>query len=593
MISVLLYLWSIVKRHRWKMLFIVLATIATELVWSTLLPYATKTLIDILSQSGGAPSATTIAHLREAITHVFVLSVSAWGMNRFLQYVITRFQTSAMAELEQQATAYLLGHSLQFFQDTFSGSLVRRVTRSVRAFEDIADVTQQKLLPVIVAFLGIQFVIFQRNATIGIAVCFWVALAFAYNVWYGRYRLHGDVERSELDSKLSGTLADIFSNVQTVKAFAQERSEYTVFSRISESLKVMRQWTWERHDWSVAGQILVMNGMQVGSLFYGSYLWANGAITAGDLLLFYSYFMILNTKMQDVARMIRQYFSAFTDAKELIDVLNEPHAIQDVPHAKKLRVKAGEIVFDRVSFHYGKTALLKEFSLRVHAGERVALVGPSGAGKSTITKLLMRYHDVQRGSISIDGQQIARVTQESLRAQIALVPQEPALFHRSIRDNIRYANKRAEDAEVIRAAKSARCHEFIMRLPDGYDTYVGERGVKLSGGERQRIAIARAILKDAPILVLDEATSSLDSESEHLIQEALHELMKHRTVIVIAHRLSTIMAMDRIVVLQNGRIVDEGTHHELLMKKGLYKQLWDIQAGGFVNPSSATDESDT
>ncbi|HVU79954.1 MAG TPA: ATP-binding cassette domain-containing protein [Candidatus Paceibacterota bacterium] len=262
-----------------------------------------------------------------------------------------------------------------------------------------------------------------------------------------------------------------------------------------------------------------------------------------------------------------------------------------------LKTTNGAIEFKNIEFHFSKTAsILKDFNLVISGREKVALVGPSGAGKSTITKLLLRLYDIKSGSIEIDGQNIADVTQDSLRDAIAFVPQEPILFHRTLMENIRYGRRGASDEAVIEAAKKAHCHEFISKLPQGYDTFVGERGIKLSGGERQRVAIARAILKDAPILVLDEATSSLDSESEALIQDALEVLMRGKTVIVIAHRLSTIMKMDRIVVLEGGKVVADGTHDELLAQKGLYHKLWSIQAGGFIgvpdetNPNSLVDE---
>ncbi len=253
------------------------------------------------------------------------------------------------------------------------------------------------------------------------------------------------------------------------------------------------------------------------------------------------------------------------------------------PGAAALSVREGAIAFEHIEFTFRpERPILHNFNLEIPGKQKVALVGPSGAGKSTLTKLLLRLYNLTEGSISIDGQNIAKITQASLRENIAFVPQEPVLFHRSLMDNIRYGKRDATDAEVIEAAKQAHCHEFISALPGSYDTFVGERGIKLSGGERQRVAIARALLKNAPILLLDEATSSLDSESEALIQDALKNLMRGKTVIVIAHRLSTIMNMDRIVVLEGGNIVADGTHNELLQRGGLYKKLWGIQAGGFI-----------
>ncbi len=268
----------------------------------------------------------------------------------------------------------------------------------------------------------------------------------------------------------------------------------------------------------------------------------------------------------------------------MTELLLTPHEVQDAPEAGKLQVRGGEIEFRKVNFgYYDRLPVLKNFNLKINAGERAALIGPSGGGKSTIAKLLFRFHDLRDGEILIDGQNIARVTQDSLRENLAFVPQEPILFHRSLMENIRYGKRNAANAEVIRAAKLAHAHEFITSFPQGYDTLVGERGIKLSGGERQRVAIARAILKNAPILVLDEATSSLDSESEMLIQDALKKLMEGRTAIVVAHRLSTIMQMDRIIVIDGGKIIEEGKHEELLKaRKGLYQKLWGIQAGGFA-----------
>jgi ABC-type multidrug transport system fused ATPase/permease subunit len=275
----------------------------------------------------------------------------------------------------------------------------------------------------------------------------------------------------------------------------------------------------------------------------------------------------------------------------MVDTMETPLEIKDKKSAKKLKVKDGELWFDDVQFSFNdNTEVLRNFNLTIAPGEKIALVGPSGAGKTTVTKLLLRLYDVKKGGIHIDKQNIASVTQDSLREAIGFVPQEPILFHRSLMENIRYGRRDASDKEVVEAAKKAHCHEFIDKLPQKYETFVGERGVKLSGGERQRVAIARVILKNAPILVLDEATSSLDSESEALIQDALEVLMQGKTVVVIAHRLSTIMKMDRIVVMQAGSIVAQGTHLELINRRGLYQKLWSIQAGGFLQDGEETVE---
>jgi ABC-type multidrug transport system fused ATPase/permease subunit len=343
----------------------------------------------------------------------------------------------------------------------------------------------------------------------------------------------------------------------------------------------MHSWNTDEMIWTIQDALIV--GINIAVLWGTLVLWQRGLFTVGDFVLVQSYLLGLFNQLTSINRNMRRCYDAIADASEMIEIIKMPHDVVDVPGAAKLAVNDGKIVFDDVGFSYPNgSAALTRFDLTIAGGEKLAFVGPSGAGKTTITKLLLRFYDVTDGAIKIDGQNIAAVTQDSLRNAIAFVPQEPILFHRTLMENIRYGRRDATDDEVFAAAHAAHCDKFIGSLSEGYGTLVGERGVKLSGGERQRVAIARAILKNAPILVLDEATSSLDSESEALIQDALQTLMQDKTTIVIAHRLSTIMKMDRIVVIEDGGIAAEGSHHELLEQGGLYKKLWSIQAGGFM-----------
>ena len=374
------------------------------------------------------------------------------------------------------------------------------------------------------------------------------------------------------------------TNQNTIILFNNFKKESESFAATSNDQARAQRLTWDLSGIADAVQIFLMILVEFVVFYYAIKYWELGAITIGTFVLIQSYIIGLSHKLWDFGRIIKNMHEAFADSKEMVEILATPHEIKNLPGATKLEVKQGEIVFKDVQFNFNETrAVLEGFNMAINGGEKVALIGPSGAGKSTIIKTLLRMYDLTDGEILIDGQDIKRVTQESLRQNISLVPQDPILFHRSLLENIRYGRYAASEQEVIEAAKLAHCDEFIESLPLKYETLVGERGIKLSGGERQRIAIARAILKNAPILVLDEATSSLDSHSESLIQDALDKLMEGKTSIVIAHRLSTIRKMDRIVVVENGKVIEDGDHDTLLAKEdGLYKKLWNLQAGGFI-----------
>ncbi len=377
-------------------------------------------------------------------------------------------------------------------------------------------------------------------------------------------------------------------NHATITSYAAIPYERSLFATVTEKWYEVMKKAMDGYAMIYGIQGLVATFIEISILAASAYLWQQGLFTIGDFVLVQIYIIGLLSRVWGIGRNMRQLHDAFSEATEMLDIMELPHDITDAPETEKLRVAEGAITFDQVRFEYHDShAVLNDFILEIHPHEKVALIGSSGAGKTTIAKLLLRLYDVSGGTIEIDGQDIAHVTQESLRSAIAFVPQEPALFHRSLMENIRYGRQDATDAEVIEAAKQAHCTEFISNYPLGFETLVGERGVKLSGGERQRVAIARAILKDAPILVLDEATSSLDSESERLIQDALLRLMEGKTVIAIAHRLSTVMHMDRLIVMEKGAVVLSGTHDELIAhESNLYKKLWEIQAGGFIREDS-------
>ena len=384
----------------------------------------------------------------------------------------------------------------------------------------------------------------------------------------------------------------MFGNVVAVKTFAANKTEFKSFQLLSEDAreKTKKAWFFANRIDTLQG---LLNFFVQSTVFYTLVrLWLNGSISAGTVVLIQAYMGLIFDRLWDLGNSLTRFMKSAAEMQEMVDIFEMPIDVLDPTHPETSRMHQGHIVFDDVSFAYseGRT-IFEHLNLDVKQGERIGLVGHSGAGKSTITKLLLRFTDVTGGAIRIDDQDIRNVTQDDLHRALSYVPQEPVLFHRTIHENIAYGSPDATLEEVIEAAKRAHAHEFISTLDKGYDTYVGERGVKLSGGERQRIAIARAILKNAPVLLLDEATSALDSHSEVLIQDAFGELMKGKTTIVIAHRLATIQKMDRIIVMESGQLVEEGTHASLVANpESRYKQLWDLQAGGFISDEGDVKE---
>jgi ABC-type multidrug transport system fused ATPase/permease subunit len=394
-----------------------------------------------------------------------------------------------------------------------------------------------------------------------------------------------DIQVSSTDSYVTGVLSDNITNHNAITLFTTYEKETNNFKEITNDQAEKTRFSWNLGQLTDAVQIVLISVVEFLAFYYTTIFWSKGLATIGTFVLIQVYIIALAQRLWGLNRIVRGIYESLADSREMVEILLTPHEVKDVIKAKDLKIVSGEISLKNVGFNFNETReVLKDINLKISAGEKIAFIGPSGAGKTTLIRLILRLYDLSSGHIEIDNQDISRVTQRSLHSQISLVPQDPILFHRTLLENIRYGRENASDEEVFRAAKLAHCNEFIDSLPLKYDTFVGERGIKLSGGERQRIAIARAILKNAPILILDEATSSLDSESEMLIQNALENLMKGKTVIVIAHRLSTIKKMDRIVVIAEGRITEEGTHGDLInSKSSLYNKLWTIQSGGFIS----------
>ena len=483
----------------------------------------------------------------------------------------------------------MLGQSLGFYQDEFAGRVSAKVMQTALALRDVVMTVADMVVYVLVYFITSGVILSSFDAWLILPFICWM-IGFAMIMRFLIPKLGKTAARqADARSLMTGRITDAYSNIATVKLFSHGAREAAYAKQSMEEFMVTVHAQMRLATLLHTCSFIVNSSLTVGTTALGIWLWYHGQVGVGAVATATAMALRVNGLSQYIMWESARLFENIGTVNDGMATLSKPHTILDKPQALPLKVTRGEIKFDHVDFSYeaGKP-LLNGFNLNIKPGEKVGLIGRSGAGKSTIVNLLLRFYEPQSGTISIDGQTVDSVTQESLRAQIGLVTQDTSLLHRSVRDNIIYGRPDATEAEMISAAERAEAAGFIPNLSDakgrrGYDAHVGERGVKLSGGQRQRIAIARVMLKDAPILLLDEATSALDSEVEAAIQESLDKMMEGKTVIAIAHRLSTIAAMDRLIVLDKGRIIEEGSHTELLEKQGLYAKLWAHQSGGFLS----------
>ncbi|PAX07285.1 ABC transporter ATP-binding protein [Sphingomonas lenta] len=474
--------------------------------------------------------------------------------------------------------------STDWHADSFSGSTVRKITRGMWALDTINDTLLLALLPSLVVLGGTMVLLAARWPVLGLVMGLGAVAYVAMTVTLAT-RVLSPVARlsNQWDTKLGGVLADSVGSNAVVKAFGAEEREEAHLARVLGKWSRRTRRTWIYFTWTGTGQLLLLWLIRASVTGASLWLWWRGGAGAGDVAYVLTSYLVVHGYLRDIGQHVHNLQRSVNEMEELVALGAQPLGVADKPDAKPIRIDAGTIRFENVTFRYGAhaTPLYEELNVTIPGGQRVGLVGRSGSGKTTFVKLVQRLYDVRQGRVLIDGQDVAHAAQASLRRQIAIVPQEPILFHRSLAENIGYARPDATLSEIEAAARLANAHDFIAKLPRGYATPVGERGVKLSGGERQRVALARAFLADAPVLVLDEATSSLDSESEVLIQQAMERLMVGRTAIIIAHRLSTVRALDRILVFDGGRIVEDGDHATLLERPdGQYRRLFDHQSGG-------------
>ncbi len=574
------FIWSFVRKQPAAFAWIFLLSLAWSfemLLW----PYFLNKIVDVLSQyNGDRLSAWPSLKMLLCFGAGAMLFVEVCFRSR--DFIQARALSKLQADIRMTMFEHVQNHSPKYFNEHFAGSLANKIGDMVLSVSLVLRSILMGIIPGVLMCVLTVVIFAQMNTILALIVGAWIithfSIAWRFTVKCAHYsHLHG-----ESRSLLAGKIVDSLTNNFVVNLFFRFRFEKNLISGYQkEEYKANRlAMTYSAKMFTATSiaflvEIFTLVGFAIS-------FWLHGKISTGDVVqLFYTFFNV-SMVVWVISDQAPELFQSFGIAKQALSIMRDPQDILDPPHAAELKIDRGEIVFENVFFRYGEKSIFQDKSVKIASGEKVGLVGYSGAGKSTFVNLILRFFPVEQGRILIDGQDISLCTLESLRRNVSLIPQDPILFHRTLEENIQYGNTEASLEEVIRAAKLAHCDEFIRKCPQSYKTLVGERGTKLSGGEKQRIAIARAMLLQAPILLLDEATSSLDSVTESYIQDSLDKLMQNRTTIVIAHRLSTLSKMDRILVFDQGKIIEQGSHQELLAKGGHYAHLWKMQAGGFL-----------
>lgn len=578
------YFWQATRRHFGMFALVIVSTIGFCALLSYGNPYVMSLVVDRVSASP-VPADEVFSVFGPYAAALIFINLAGQACSKLQDFATWRLEIAVNYDLATMSFDALSNQSMTFHSNRFGGTLVSQTSKFMSAYTQLLETITFPFLPVL---CSIVFTCALLAPVVPVYVAILMVLLAGYAcVSYLMYKriLHLNEKAANAQNQLSGELSDAVTNILAVKTYGREDYEKHLFDEANK--EVLRRDSKRMMSSLARGVItacITVVIMSVVAVFIaGGNAWFG--ITPGTLVMMFTYTYTITNQFNFINNGLQRFNRAFGDASGMTAVLDEPRLVADAPDARPLKVERGEIDFQDLSFWYTdagvETQVFDNLDLRIPAGQRIGLVGSSGAGKTTLTKLLLRLADIQEGRILVDGQNVADITQQSLRSQIAYVPQEALLFHRSIAENIAYGRPDASFEEIREAARQANALEFIEQLPQGFDTVTGERGVKLSGGQRQRIAIARAMLADAPILVLDEATSALDSESEALVQEALGRLMRGRTSIVVAHRLSTVASLDRIVVLSHGKVVEDGSHEQLVEKGGEYARLWNRQTGAY------------
>lgn len=574
------FIWKFMRTQRWAFFVIFLTSFAwslDNLLWPMILGCVIDTFTEFNSMRAAAWSAFKLPILS---------GLSLWLITeigyRTQGFLLARTLPRLEADIRMAMFDHVQHHSPKYFNEQLAGALANKITDMTTQVSILLQESLTLMIPSLAACLfGILF-FGWINPFFALILGILIVSHFTICLFFTRKCDRQEHLHSEVRSTLLGKIVDSLTNnfvVNLFYRFAYERAHIKRLQHIERDKNYQAKRSVEFMR-LILGIFTISTGITINGLIF--YFWTKGSISGGEATQIFNTTWNLTMLLWLMGTALPTLFQSIGIAKQALSIMHHPQDILDPPHAEPFQISSGEIIFDQVSFQYGDKQLFQNKNVHIKRGEKVGLVGYSGAGKSTFVNLLLRIYPVKSGKILIDGKEITSISLESLRKQVALIPQEPLLFHRTLKDNIHYGNLEASEQDIIRAAQLAHCEEFIRKMPNGYNTLVGERGAKLSGGEKQRIAIARAILANAPILILDEATSALDSVTENYIQESLAQLMQNKTTIVIAHRLSTLSKMDRILVFDQGKIVEEGTHAQLLSTQGHYARMWQMQAGGFL-----------